>query len=187
MALVGDLSPRCSSPTDRAVERRRPAAGVKAQARRLRGAAAELTARDLQCAHRPGQTLGQIVRSLDGICIQVSSSSAKWSGNGGSVCQDGGDGKSGLRAVGGGDSVSISAFSPLREPNGRAAILASPLMELTGFCLAVDCFGAGLRWWAEVRSPISPTSMATGRGWARCYAGCDARAAVAAMWARRGW
>src|SRR5690242_8090404 len=35
-------------------------------------------------AHRPGQTLGQIVRSLDGISIQAWSSSAKRPGNGGS-------------------------------------------------------------------------------------------------------
>jgi hypothetical protein len=52
----------------------------------------------------------------------------------------------------------------------RAAILASPLHELTGFYLAVDCLAP--------RCNGERTFAATPR-WGRCYAACGALATVA--------
>jgi hypothetical protein len=64
----------------------------------------------------------------------------------------------------------------------RAAILASPLHELTGFCLAVDCMAAG----CGGERTYAVASLASFYGgdmtvWVTCYAGCGAAAAVEAV------
>jgi len=68
----------------------------------------------------------------------------------------------------------------------RSAILASPLHELTGFCLAVDCLAAGCG--GERTFAVAELASFYGREWTvgevlrrmRCASGCSGR--VAAAW-----
>ena len=64
-------------------------------------------------------------------------------------------------------------------PWQRAAILASPLHELTGFYLAVDCLTSDC---GRERFPSRNwrASMVRSARWARCCGACGAQAAVAA-------
>ena len=69
----------------------------------------------------------------------------------------------------------------------RAAILASPLSELSGFCLAVDCLTPG----CGGERTFAMSDLAGFYGGSRtvvmCCEGCGARAAVAGGQAQRGW
>jgi hypothetical protein len=69
----------------------------------------------------------------------------------------------------------------------RAAILASPLSELSGFCLVVDCLTAGCggeRTFAM--SDLAGFTAPAGRS-VTCCAGCGARAAVVGGQGPHGW
>ena len=69
----------------------------------------------------------------------------------------------------------------------RAAILASKLRELDGFCLVVDCGTPECRGErsylvASLAAMLGPIGR-----WARSWRGCDARRAVTPPWRRLGW
>ena len=70
----------------------------------------------------------------------------------------------------------------------RAAIFASPLSELSGFCLVVDC-DARVAAVANGPSPclIWQASTALAGRWVMCCEGCGAPAAAAGEQAQRGW
>jgi hypothetical protein len=68
-----------------------------------------------------------------------------------------------------------------------AAILASPLTELSGFCLVVDCLTAGCGGERTSLCPIWRASTAPAGRSVTCYAACAVQAAVAGAQGPRGW
>jgi hypothetical protein len=68
----------------------------------------------------------------------------------------------------------------------RVAILASPLHELTGFLVPVDCLAPGCN--GERRFAVAELASFYGQDTEdRCRVACGAQAPVVGVWARLGW